>query len=199
MLARSGVKLTVCFPATYDLDEFYRDVCSKHVAIACEIGDRFWGTEISRSPIPMVTTWPSQRRFAARASAAQKYLCAVSNRAESCDTTRYQLVRRCEANAGAFTSFACFLFPVPRRRRGDQRGDELARGPGDLLHGAIEDDFIRPGRLVHAAQFPDKLHGRRTDFVVGRGRAEVRERLDVSTHGRIICGRAPAFWVQMSR
>ena len=41
--ARSGVKLTICFPDTHDLDAFYADLRRKGISIACEIGDRFWG------------------------------------------------------------------------------------------------------------------------------------------------------------
>ena len=41
--ARSGVKLTICFPDTHDLDAFYTELGRKNVSIACGIGDRFWG------------------------------------------------------------------------------------------------------------------------------------------------------------
>ena len=41
--AHSGVTLTICFAESHDIDAFYADLRHKAVAIACEIGDRFWG------------------------------------------------------------------------------------------------------------------------------------------------------------
>ena len=41
--ARSGVRLTICFPESHDIDAFYAELRRKDVSIACEIGDRFWG------------------------------------------------------------------------------------------------------------------------------------------------------------
>jgi uncharacterized glyoxalase superfamily protein PhnB len=41
--ARSGVKLTICFPESHDIDAFYTELRGKDVSIACDIGDRFWG------------------------------------------------------------------------------------------------------------------------------------------------------------
>ena len=41
--ARSGVRLTICFPESQDIDAFYTELRGKDVSIACEIGDRFWG------------------------------------------------------------------------------------------------------------------------------------------------------------
>jgi uncharacterized glyoxalase superfamily protein PhnB len=41
--ARSGVKLTICFPESQDIDAFYTELRGRNVPIACAIGDRFWG------------------------------------------------------------------------------------------------------------------------------------------------------------
>ena len=41
--ARSGVRLTICFPESHDIDAFYAELRRKDVSIACEIGDRFCG------------------------------------------------------------------------------------------------------------------------------------------------------------
>ena len=41
--ARSGVRLTICFPEGQDIDALYTELRRKDVSIACEIGDRFWG------------------------------------------------------------------------------------------------------------------------------------------------------------
>ena len=41
--ARSGVRLTICFPESHDIDTFYTELRRTDVSIACAIGDRFWG------------------------------------------------------------------------------------------------------------------------------------------------------------
>ena len=41
--ARSGVRLTICFPESHDIDAVYTELRRKDISIACEIGDRFWG------------------------------------------------------------------------------------------------------------------------------------------------------------
>jgi hypothetical protein len=65
---------------------------------------------------------------------------------------------------------------------GDEGIHELARRAGHLVYRAAESRFIGFGRAGEAAQLPNELESRCTDFFVrGRG-MEVMQRFDVSTH-----------------
>ena len=79
--------------------------------------------------------------------------------------------------------------PPPRGRaagRGLQRREQLVRGRGDLLHGAIERGLVGLGRPVEAAKLAHELQRGGADLLLGRGRLEVEQRLDVAAHGSLV-------------
>src|SRR6478736_7898618 len=71
---------------------------------------------------------------------------------------------------------------VARRGMGVQRGQETAGGGGHLRDRAVERLGIGLRRLVEAGQFSPELQRGGLDFVLGRGRLEIEQRLDVAAH-----------------
>src|SRR6266516_942438 len=51
-----------------------------------------------------------------------------------------------------------------------------------LVHRPIEHRFVHLGGARRPAQLPVELQGRRPNLVVGRGRREIGQRYDVTTH-----------------
>src|SRR5689334_9412409 len=88
-----------------------------------------------------------------------------------------------KATLRPFARFFRLHLTVPRRRVRVQRADKTIGRGRYFLHRAIERGFVGLRWLARAAELPDELKRRGTDFVVSRGRREVRERFDVSTHG----------------
>src|SRR5262245_54850825 len=74
------------------------------------------------------------------------------------------------------------LLAVLRRRRRGHRADEAAGDVGHFVNGAIERLFVRLRRCGESAQLADELQRRCADLLVGRGRIEVEQCFDVSTH-----------------
>jgi hypothetical protein len=64
--------------------------------------------------------------------------------------------------------------------------DQSARGGGHVIDGAIERRFVGARWSIRAAQLPDELESRCSDFVIRGRRFEVRERLDISAHETIL-------------
>src|SRR5258707_15858613 len=63
-----------------------------------------------------------------------------------------------------------------------QRGQKAAGGGGYLRYRAVECLGIGLRRLVEAGQFSHELQRGGVDFVLGRGRLEIEQRLDVAAH-----------------
>ena len=70
---------------------------------------------------------------------------------------------------------------------------------GDLVDGAVEHGLVRLRRLREAAHLADVLLGCGADLVVGRGRLEVVERLDVPAHAVNATASGPAGGVGRER
>src|SRR5260370_15227141 len=71
---------------------------------------------------------------------------------------------------------------VARRRMGMQRGQKAAGGGGYLSHRAVECLGVGLRRLVETGQFSHELQRGGLDFVLGRGRLEIEQSLDVAAH-----------------
>jgi hypothetical protein len=63
-----------------------------------------------------------------------------------------------------------------------QRGQQAARRVRDFHHRAIEGFGIGSRRPAEAGEFSDELQRRGADFIVGRRRFEIEQRLDVAAH-----------------
>jgi hypothetical protein len=79
-------------------------------------------------------------------------------------------------------SLGSFNFSIPRRSVRNKGAKEFVGCLRDLLHGAIESDFVSLGGLRETTKFPDELQRRRVNFFVSRRRFEVMQGLDISTH-----------------
>src|SRR5215210_7403838 len=90
-----------------------------------------------------------------------------------------------EALLGAGPASLRLDLAVLQRRIRHEIGEEVHRGVRDLVDRTVEDFLVRVRRLREAADLADVLQRRRPD-VVGRGRLEVEERLDVSAHEPIV-------------
>jgi hypothetical protein len=89
---------------------------------------------------------------------------------------------RAEPFRGSRASFLCFHFAISRRRI---RHQGIEQFPRDLRHAVYrpgERMFVQFGRSGEAAQFSNKLKRRCVNFFVRRGRFEVMQSFDVSTH-----------------
>src|ERR1700720_2631252 len=75
-----------------------------------------------------------------------------------------------------------FDLAVARRRLGMQRGQQAAGAGRYLRHGAVEGLRIGLRRLVEAGQLSHELQRGGVDFVLGRGRFKIEQRLDVAAH-----------------
>src|SRR5262249_25581821 len=72
---------------------------------------------------------------------------------------------------------------IARRSLRHERVDQAPGHDRDLVNGLVEDGLIGLRRFREAAELADELQRRCPDLLVGRGRIEVEERLDVSAHG----------------
>ena len=72
---------------------------------------------------------------------------------------------------------------IPRRSICNQRIEQFVGDGRDLIDRSLESDFVDFGWSGETAQLPDKLKGRRSDFLIGRRRREIMQCFDVSTHG----------------
>jgi hypothetical protein len=89
---------------------------------------------------------------------------------------------RAEPFCGSRASFLRFHFAISRRRI---RHQGIEQFPRDLRHAVYrpgEGMFVQFGRSGEAAQFSNKLKRRCVNFFVRRGRFEVMQSFDVSTH-----------------
>src|SRR5215210_9019418 len=91
-----------------------------------------------------------------------------------------------EALLGAGPASLRLDLAVLRRRIRHEIGEEVHRGVRDLVDRSVKGFLVRVRRLREAADLADVLQRRRPDLVVGRGRLEVEERLDVSAHEPIV-------------
>src|SRR5450631_207525 len=76
-----------------------------------------------------------------------------------------------------------FSFAVARRRVGVQRCQQPPRRRGDFRDGAVEGFGVGLRRLVEARKFAHELQRGGLDFILGRRRLEIEQRLDVAAHG----------------
>ena len=67
------------------------------------------------------------------------------------------------------------------------------RGSGDLFYRTRENRLIDLRRRVETAQLPYELYGGVTDFSLGGGRLEVKQRLDVPAHIFTLGSRTPPY------
>src|SRR5712675_1361248 len=65
---------------------------------------------------------------------------------------------------------------------GMQRRQKAVRRVGDLRDRAVERRLVGLRRLVEAGQFSHELQRGGLDFVLGRGRLEIEQSLDVAAH-----------------
>jgi hypothetical protein len=91
-------------------------------------------------------------------------------------------VGRPEADGGAGSAAFGFDLAVARRRVGDEPGVELTGRLRDRVDRPLERRLVRLGRLLHPAHLAHVLQRGGADLVLGRGRLEVVERLDVAAH-----------------
>src|SRR5260370_40607662 len=75
-----------------------------------------------------------------------------------------------------------FDLAVARRGMRVQRGQKAAGGGSYLRYRAVERLGVGLRRLLEAGQFSHELHRGGVDFVLGRGRLEIEQRLDVAAH-----------------
>src|SRR5579859_53910 len=87
-----------------------------------------------------------------------------------------------ETSRGALTRLASLLFAVPGWGLHGERIDQTAGNHCHVIDRSIERGFVGVRWLRRATEFPDELQRRRANLVVGRGRLEVGQGLDVSTH-----------------
>ena len=69
---------------------------------------------------------------------------------------------------------------IARRSVGHERVEQFMRGLRHLFHRAAESGFVCFGGPRESAQLADELQGGCADLLLGRGRLEVMQRLDVS-------------------
>src|SRR5207245_2157868 len=67
-------------------------------------------------------------------------------------------------------------------RAGVQRGQEPPRGVRHIIDRAVEGGLIGLRRPAEAGQLSHELQRRSADLVLGRGRLEIKQRLDVAAH-----------------
>src|SRR5436190_14145122 len=72
---------------------------------------------------------------------------------------------------------------VARRRRRDQRVDQLSRCFGHCIDGAVEGLLVGLRRAVEATELAHELQRRSANLLVRRRRLEVVEVTDVAAHG----------------
>src|SRR5579864_6297760 len=103
-------------------------------------------------------------------------------------------LRRSEALLRALACALRLDLAVARRGVGHERREQVVRRVRDLVDRAREGLLVRLRRLREPADLPHVLLGRGAHFVLGRGRFEVVERMDVPAHGLILgrSGRALA-------
>src|SRR5258708_28116964 len=87
-----------------------------------------------------------------------------------------------EPQLRSLPSLLGFDLAVARRRMRMQRGQQAVGGGSYLSHRAVERLGIGLRRLVETGQFSHELHRGGVDFVLGRGRLEIEQRLDVAAH-----------------
>src|SRR5258708_36689159 len=71
---------------------------------------------------------------------------------------------------------------VARRRLRMQRRQQPPRGVGNFDDRALERRLVGLRRLVEAGQLAHELQRRGLDFLLGRGRLEIEQGLDVAAH-----------------
>src|ERR1700738_1194095 len=71
---------------------------------------------------------------------------------------------------------------VARRGMGMQRNQQAPGRIGNFRDRAVEGCLVGLRRLVEAGKFPHELQRGGVDFILGRGRLEIEQRLDVTAH-----------------
>jgi hypothetical protein len=89
---------------------------------------------------------------------------------------------RGEPEARPFLCLSGLVFTIPGWRTGRQRLNQPMSGFSHFVDRPIEGHVVRTRGTIRAAQFPDELESGRTDLIVGGGRAEIGERLNISAH-----------------
>src|SRR5207302_931964 len=87
-----------------------------------------------------------------------------------------------EASAQAVRAFRGAFGTAAMRRGGGELAQELGRGLGHRVHGALECRLIALRGTVESADLPHVLERGRPDLLVGRRRFEVVKGSDVSAH-----------------
>src|ERR1700716_1580137 len=102
-----------------------------------------------------------------------------------------------KALCSTFTSLASFRFAVPGGCLDRQRVDQTSGDLGHFIHGAVKARLVRVRGVRCAAQLSHELQRRSTNFLVSRGRGEVRQRFDVPAH--VSSSRLPAYRTTRAR
>src|SRR5260370_40298154 len=84
-----------------------------------------------------------------------------------------------EPQARAFARLLRLEVAVACRRMRVQRGEQPPRCSGDFLDRTIERRLVGLRRLVEAGQLAHELQRGGLDFILGRRRLEIEQRLDV--------------------
>src|SRR5262249_27586362 len=90
--------------------------------------------------------------------------------------------RAAKAEGGAAPCAGGLDGAVARGGRREKRGEQLPRHLGSAADGVREGRLVRPRGPGEAGELAHELECGRADLVVGDGRLEVEERLDVSAH-----------------
>src|SRR5262249_8460835 len=93
---------------------------------------------------------------------------------------------RAEPLLGGGATALGLALATARRRRRHQLREQVLGGMGDRVDGALERSLVRLGGLGRAADLPDVLERGGVDLLLGDGRLEVVEGLDVPAHGRLL-------------
>ncbi|HWX28183.1 MAG TPA: hypothetical protein VNZ53_12205 [Steroidobacteraceae bacterium] len=83
---------------------------------------------------------------------------------------------------GAGSRLGGFFFSASHWGIRMERTQQSARSGFDFVNGGKERGFIVFGRFGETADLAHKLQGRSANFLVGHGRFEVEQGLDVSAH-----------------
>src|SRR5262245_36658108 len=92
------------------------------------------------------------------------------------------LSRLREPRSCSLSRFRGLGFAIARRACRRERIEQPARGVGDFLDRKVECRLVRLRGAGEPAQLADELERRGADFILARGRLEIEQRADVSTH-----------------
>ena len=87
-----------------------------------------------------------------------------------------------ESFGGAEFRFLCFFLAILRGGCGFKRRQQPDRDAGDFVDRGEEYAFVGFRRLIEAADFSYELERGCSNLVIGDGRIEVEESLDVAAH-----------------